>query len=95
MKANPTFGGTPKPSISSLQGVTYTGITPLLNAMRTNSLDVGPIDFSQLTSVDSLKSLGYTVFGLPDFGWAGVIWNFKNTVHHFDKIISPSSTSAR
>ncbi len=88
MKANPTFGGTPKPSISTLQGVTYTGITPLLNAMRTNSLDVGPIDFSQLASVDSLKSLGYTVFGLPDFGWAGVIWNFKNTVHHFDKIVS-------
>ena len=38
--------------------------------------------------MSSLKSQGYSVFGLPDFGWAGVIWNFKNTVHHFDKIIS-------
>ena len=87
-KANPDFGGTQKPYISTLQGVTYTGITPMINAMRTGSLDIGSIDFSQLADVSSLKSQGYSVFGLPDFGWAGVIWNFKNTVHHFDKIIS-------
>ena len=88
MKANPNFGGTPKPYASSIQGVTYTGITPMLNAMRTGSLDIGSIDFSQLTNVSGLKSQGYSVFGLPDFGWAGDIWNFKNTVNHFDKIIS-------
>ena len=88
MKANTEFGGTPKPYISNLEGVTYTGITPMINAMRTGSLDVGTLDFSQLADVSSLKSQGYTVFGYPDFGWAGVIWNFKNTVHHFDKIIS-------
>jgi peptide/nickel transport system substrate-binding protein len=88
MKANPSFGGTPKPYLASVQGVTYTDITPLLNALRTNSLDIGLLDFSQLTDVSSLKSQGYSVFGLPDFGWAGVIWNFKNTVNHFDKIIS-------
>jgi peptide/nickel transport system substrate-binding protein len=88
LKANPSYGGTPKPYIGTLQGVTYTGITPMLNAMRTGSLDVGSIDFSQIASVPGLKSQGYSVFGLPDFGWAGVIWNFKNTVNHFDKIIS-------
>jgi peptide/nickel transport system substrate-binding protein len=88
MTANPSFGGTPKPYISTLQGVTYTGITPMLNAMRTGTLDIGSIDFSQLADVSSLKRQGYSVYGYPDFGWAGVIWNFKNTVHHFDKIIS-------
>ena len=88
LKANPSYGGTPKPYASTIQGVTYTGITPMLNAMRTNSLDIGSVDFSQLTDVSSLKSQGYSVYGLPDFGWAGVIWNFKNTVNHFDKIIS-------
>ena len=41
MKANPDFGGTPKPYASTIQGVTYTGITPMLNAMRTGSLDIG------------------------------------------------------
>jgi peptide/nickel transport system substrate-binding protein len=88
MKANPTFGGTPKPYVDTVQGVTYTGITPLLNAMRIGSLDIGSIDFSQLASVPSLRTQGYSVFGLPDFGWAGVIWNFKDTTGHFDKIIS-------
>jgi len=88
LKANPSFAGSPKPYIDSVQGVTYTGITPQLNAMRTGELDVGSIDFSQLDSVSGLKTQGYNVFGYPDFGWAGVIWNFKNTTGHFDKIIS-------
>jgi len=88
LKANPSFAGSPKPYIDSVQGVTYTGITPQLNAMRTGELDVGSIDFSQLASVSGLKTQGYNVFGYPDFGWAGVIWNFKNTTGHFDKIIS-------
>ncbi len=88
MKANPSFGGSPKPHVDSIRGVTYTGITPMLNAMRTGTLDIGSIDFSQLADVSSLKSQGYSVFGLPDFGWAGVIWNFKDTTDHFDKIIA-------
>ncbi|MGH2916217.1 MAG: ABC transporter substrate-binding protein [Solirubrobacteraceae bacterium] len=87
-KANPDFGGTPKPYLSSVQGVTYTGVTPMLNAMRTGSLDVGTVDYSQLNDVSSLKSQGYSVFGQPDFGWAGVIWNFEDKTGHFDKIIS-------
>jgi peptide/nickel transport system substrate-binding protein len=87
-KVNPSYGGSPKPSIDSLQGVTYTGITPMLNAMRTGTLDVGSIDFSQLASVPGLRSQGYSAFGLPSFGWAGVIWNFKDTTDHFDKLIS-------
>ncbi len=88
LKANPSFGGTPKPYLDSVQGITYTGITPLLNAMRTGTLDVGSVDFSQLADVSSLKSQGYSVFGLPSFGWAGVVWNFKDTTGHFDKIIA-------
>src|SRR5262249_55126036 len=56
LTANPGFGGTPKPHIKELQGITYTGITPLLNAMRTGTLDVGPIDFSQLAAANGLKS---------------------------------------
>ena len=87
-KVNPTYGGSPKPHLDSVQGVTYTGITPMLNAMRTNSLDIGTVDFSQLTDVSSLKSQGYSVFGQPDFGWAGVIWNFEDKTGHFNKIVS-------
>ncbi|MBV8733672.1 MAG: hypothetical protein JO120_02710 [Solirubrobacterales bacterium] len=87
LKANPSYGGSPKPYADTIQGISYTGITPVLNAMRTGSLDVASIDFSQLAEVPGLTSQGYSVFGIPDFGWAGVVWNFKDTTNHFDKII--------
>ncbi len=88
MKANPSYGGSPKPYVNSIQSVTYTGITPMLNAMRTGTLDIGTVDFSQLTDVSSLKTAGYNVFGLPDFGWAGDIWNFEDKTGHFNKIVA-------
>jgi peptide/nickel transport system substrate-binding protein len=84
---NPSYGGSPKP-YASIQSVTYTGITPMLNAMRTGSLDIGTVDFSQLTDVSSLKSAGYSVYGQPDFGWAGDIWNFEDKTGHFNDIVS-------
>jgi peptide/nickel transport system substrate-binding protein len=87
LKANPSYGGS-KPYATTIDGVTYTGITPMLNAMRTQSVDIATVDFSQLTDVSSLKSLGYSVFGLPDFGWAGDIWNFEDTTDHFNDIVS-------
>jgi peptide/nickel transport system substrate-binding protein len=88
LKANPSFGGTPKPYIDEVQAVTYTGITPTLNAMLSGSLDIGSVDFSQLVDVSQLKSHGYSVFAYPDFGWAGAVWNFKDKTGHFDKIVS-------
>jgi peptide/nickel transport system substrate-binding protein len=87
LTANPSYGGTPKPYAHTIQGVSYTGITPMLNAMRTGTLDIASVDFSQIADVPGLKSQGFSVFGLPDFGWAGVIWNFKDTTGHYDKII--------
>lgn len=88
LKANPDYTGPQKPYIDSVQGVTYTGITPMLNAMRTGSLDLGTIDFSQLNDVSSLRSQGYSVYGLPDFGWAGDVWNFEDKTNHYNDIIS-------
>lgn len=87
MKANPSYGGSPKPYVDTIQSVTYTGITPMLNAMRTGSLDVGNVDYSQLAAVPSLKAQGYSVFGYPDFGWAGDVWNFEDKTDHFNAIV--------
>jgi peptide/nickel transport system substrate-binding protein len=88
LDANPDYHGPQKPYLNSVQGVTYTGITPMLNAMRTGSLDIGTVDFSQLNDVSSLKSQGYSIYGLPDFGWAGDVWNFEDKTGHFNAIIS-------
>ena len=84
---NADYGGEPKPRLDSVQGVTYTGITPTLNAMLSNSLDVGTLDFSQLADISNLKSHGYSVYGYPDFGWAGPVYNFKDTTGHFNAIV--------
>ena len=88
IKANPDFGGTPKPYVNSVQGITYTGITPQLNAMLSGGLDIANIDFSQLVDIGELKAHGYSTFGLPDFGWAGAVWNFKDKTGHFDAIVA-------
>jgi peptide/nickel transport system substrate-binding protein len=86
--ANPHFGGTPKPYASDINFVTYTGITPQLNALKTGDLDIAGIDFSQLGQVGSLRSDGFSVFGYPPFGWFGAVINFKDTTGDFGKIIS-------
>ena len=87
-KANPFFGGSPKPMFSNLDTETFTGITPQLNALRTGSLDIGGLDFSQLGSVSSLRAAGYSVYGYPELGWFGAIYNFKDTTGHFNSIIA-------
>jgi peptide/nickel transport system substrate-binding protein len=87
-KANPSFGGSPKPSISALDTETFTGITPQLNALRTGGVDIAGVDFSQLGEVSSLRSAGYSVFGWPDLGWFAAVLNFKDTTDHFNSIVS-------
>jgi peptide/nickel transport system substrate-binding protein len=87
LTANSHYGGLAKPYVHAVDGETFTGITPMLNAMLSGSLDLGQVDFSQLASVHSLKSDGYSVFGLPSFGWAGPVWNFKDKTGHFDAIV--------
>jgi peptide/nickel transport system substrate-binding protein len=87
INANPNFGGTPKPYVNSVQGITYTGITPQLNAMLSGSLDIANLDNSQLADVGELKAHGYSTFALPDFGWAGAVWNFEDKTGHFNNIV--------
>lgn len=86
--ANPDYGGSPKPMLSEIKRETYTGLTPQLNALRTGSLDVDLLDFSQLGDVKTLESEGYTVYGYPNLGYYGAIFNFKDETNHFGKIIS-------
>ncbi len=86
---NPSYGGSPKPIMSSVSTQTYTGFTSELNAVKSGSLDVMVgFDPSQLAQVPSLKQQGIAVFGGPGWGWFGGQINFKDTTNHFDKVIS-------
>ncbi len=84
---NPSYTG-PKPYLSAIKTETFTGITPQLNALKSGSLDVGSIDASQLGQVNSLRSTGYSVYGLPDFGFLAAFLNFKDATNHFGKVVS-------
>ncbi|MHB1538122.1 MAG: ABC transporter substrate-binding protein [Solirubrobacteraceae bacterium] len=85
---NPDYGGSPKPALAEIKRETYTGLTPQLNALRTGSLEVDLLDFSQLGDVKSLQSEGYTVYGYPNLGYYGAIFNFQDTTNHFNKIVA-------
>jgi peptide/nickel transport system substrate-binding protein len=87
MVANPDFGGSPKPSAAKLEGVTYTALTPELNAVKTGSLDIDTLDFSQLAQSSSIRSEGYSVFGYPALSFNYAVFNFKDTTGHFNSII--------
>jgi peptide/nickel transport system substrate-binding protein len=88
MVVNPDFGGTPKPAFSKLDGVTYTGLTPELNAVRTGSLDIDTVDFSQLAQASTIRSAGYSLYGYPALSFNYAVFNFKDTTGHFNSIIS-------
>lgn len=89
MVANPSYGGTPKPAVSTVSLQTYTGFTAELNALKSGGLDIATgIDPSQLAQRGSLKAQGIEIWGGPSWGWFGGIINFKDTTNHFDKVIS-------
>jgi peptide/nickel transport system substrate-binding protein len=85
---NKSYSLSVKPKVSEVEMNTYTSETAVLDALKTGSLDIGPIDAAtQLGSIPELKSDGYSVFGTPGFGWYGGIINFKDTTDDFNKII--------
>jgi peptide/nickel transport system substrate-binding protein len=84
---NPTYGLSPK-ARANYDVNTYTSSTAMLNAMLSGSLEIGQIDAgTQLNSIPSLNSKGYSVFGGPSWGWFGGYFNFKDKTNDFDKVI--------
>ena len=82
---NPNYPG-PGP-YATIQVNTYTSITAELNALESGSLEVGPVDFSQLGAVPQLKSDGFAVLGGPSFGWKGGVINFEDKTDDFNNVI--------
>jgi peptide/nickel transport system substrate-binding protein len=86
---NPDFGGSPKPSISELEGETFTTQTAELNAIKSGSVDIStPLDPTYVPQAAAIRSAGYSFFGYPDLGFFDAIFNFKDTTDHFNSVIS-------
>jgi peptide/nickel transport system substrate-binding protein len=85
---NPDFGGSPKPSISKLEGETFTSQTAEINAIKTGAVDVStPLDPTYVAQESAIRAAGYSFYGYPDLGFFDAIFNFKDTTNHFNSII--------
>jgi peptide/nickel transport system substrate-binding protein len=86
---NSSYGGTPKPRMSSVQVQTFTGFTSELNALKGGSLDIAVgLDPSQLPQASALKAQGIDLYGGPGWGWFGGIINFKDKTNDFNNVIA-------
>lgn len=88
MVVNKSYSGPVKPHISVIDNLAFTSYQAEFDEFLTGQLDVGPVDFSDFAQLSKLKSLGYNVWGYPDFGFSYVPYNFLDKTGHFDKIIA-------
>jgi peptide/nickel transport system substrate-binding protein len=87
MVPNPKYGGPQKADFSQLKAEYFASSTAEFNALRAGALDQGFVPANDLPQVPQIKSEGYNVWGYPDLGFAYVVFNFKDTTNHWDKII--------
>ena len=89
MTPSTTYAGPTAKKVSNYSSVPFTSDTPEYDAVKSGNLDIGYVLTSSLPQLNSIKaSQGYLAYGDPDFGWEYMVYNFKNTTGHFDKIIS-------
>ena len=85
---NKNYSGPVKPHISVIDDVAFTSYQAEADELLTGNLDVGPVDFTAFPEIPRLKSLGYNVWGYPDFGFNYIPYNFLDKTGDFNKIIS-------
>ncbi|MEY9963270.1 peptide/nickel transport system substrate-binding protein [Streptacidiphilus sp. MAP12-16] len=86
--ANTAYTGEGKPNISELDFLAYTSPTAEFNDLQTGKLDFGYVKSDNWPQLDKLKANNYNVYGLPDFGFGYMYFNFKNTTNGWDKAIN-------
>lgn len=88
LTVNTHYSGPVKPHIAIVDDVAFTSTAAEFNQLLSGNIEVGYVDFSDLPQVPKLKSIGYDVWGYPDFGNAQLIYNFKDKTGDFNRIIS-------
>jgi peptide/nickel transport system substrate-binding protein len=87
LAANSAYTGADKPHIANFDEKTYTSVSAEWDDMMSGNLTIGFVDPSDLPQVNQLKAKGFNVYGLPDFGFNDVIYNFTDKTDNFDKVI--------
>jgi len=86
--ANTAYTGEGKPTISELDLMSYTSPTAEFNDLQTGKLDFGYVKSDNWPQLNRLKSKGLVVYGLPDFGFGYMYFNFKDKTGGFNNAIS-------
>ncbi len=86
-KANTAYTGASKPHIAELDELSYTSDDAEFNDLLAGNLDVGYVPSKDYTQTGKLTAKQYAVYGLPDFGFNYIYYNFKDTTDNFDKVI--------
>jgi peptide/nickel transport system substrate-binding protein len=87
LTANQNYTGPQKPHITTINELAFTSTAAEFDQLRSGTLTMGGVDFSDLPQVPALKRTGYNVWGYPDFGFYYMTFNFADKTGHFDKII--------
>jgi len=86
MVPNKNYGGPHVTPQSNFQGVPFTSVTALFNAVKSGSIDVGEIDYSDVPQLPQVTRAGYDYLGEPDYGMNFANYNFKDKTGDFDNI---------
>ncbi|MHB8506628.1 MAG: ABC transporter substrate-binding protein [Acidimicrobiales bacterium] len=87
MTPNPDYSGPQKAGYSELSVETFTSTQAEFNALQAGTLDIGGVDFTNVPEIPRISG-SYAVYGLPDFGFDGMWFNFADHTGDFNNIIS-------
>jgi peptide/nickel transport system substrate-binding protein len=85
---NDKYTGEGKVNIPEVDLLAYTSPTAEFNDLQAGKLDFGYVKSDNWPQLNRLKAKGLNVYGLPDFGFLYMYFNFKDKTGGFDKAIS-------
>ena len=86
--ANTAYTGEGKPTITNVDLLSYTSDTAEFNDLLAGKLDFGYVASESFPQISKLTSKGYNTYGLPDFGFSYIYFNFKDTTGNLDKVFA-------
>ncbi|HTX01067.1 MAG TPA: ABC transporter substrate-binding protein [Acidimicrobiales bacterium] len=85
--ANKSYTGPQKSNVSTIDMLPFTSDTAEFDQLISGKLTAGMVDPADLSQVPALRSKGYNVYGLPQFGFNFIMLNFKDATNDVDKIL--------
>jgi peptide/nickel transport system substrate-binding protein len=86
--ANPKYSGEGKDNIQQINLLSYTSPTAEFNDLLSGKLDFGYVKSDNWPELSRLQSKHYVTYGMPEFGFHYIYFNFKDDTGGFDKAIS-------